>query len=82
MAIHKHRPLERWIFDKFCISSPDKKYCLWVANGFTYFEDHFRTYEENDLLSLLTLWQRYKFWRMYKREKRLRSKILFNRYAS
>lgn len=82
MAISKDRPFKNWIIDHFTISSPDRKYCLWIGNGYTCFEDYNRFYTEEPFLALMNFWQKWKIWRAIKREKYLRSKDILTSYAS
>jgi len=62
--MNKERPFKGWTFDEFCAVSPDKKYILWITNGFWYFKDHSRGYPETKrLLTGLGTIDRYKVWR-------------------
>lgn len=65
-----------WNFSrsKHTITSKDGKHCLWVCNGFLHFSDYTSTYNNAEpLLDGLNIFERWKVWREYKREKRRRS---------
>lgn len=61
---------ESWIIDGYYIQSPDGRHKLWVANGFTFFEDK----GAEPLISGLNLYDKWLIWREYKKELRRRSK--------
>jgi hypothetical protein len=57
-----------WIFEYYRIASPDRKYSLWVCNGFSSFRDDVNTTPKS-LINDLGFWDRLKLWKEYKREK-------------
>lgn len=62
-----------WQIDGYHAISPDKKYNLWVASGFSFFRDDHAHSPRETLLAGLGMWERYKIWREFCKERRNRA---------
>jgi len=71
----KHRPFENWAINRFHARSPDDKYSFWIPNGFWFFHDE----GKEQLLSLLSFWEKLKVWRALREEMKLRISELLNK---
>lgn len=65
----KDRPFESWHIDRYRALSPDGKYRFWIASGLIFFRDDGG---EEQLLNLLSFWQKWKVWRALKKEMEMR----------
>jgi hypothetical protein len=68
-----------WKIDGYFAESPDGKYRLWVASGFLFFSDNEAFYPRETLITGIRLWQKYKIWREFCRERRNRADKFFKR---
>lgn len=64
----KERPFEKWKINRHYAESPDGKYKFWVSNGYMFFADE----GIEQLLSLLSFWEKIRVWRELKKEMRIR----------
>lgn len=63
-----------WKIDGYTAESPDGKYLLWIANGFSFFEDYRPHHPRVALLKGIGFWQKYKIWREFCKERNYRAK--------
>lgn len=64
---------KNWTIDGYTAKSPDRKFELWIGNGFLSFRDHDSHYPKITLLQGASLWTRYKIWREFCKEREKRA---------
>lgn len=62
-----------WKIDGYTAVSPDGKYKLWIASGFMFFCDYHPHYPSVALLKGISIWQKYKIWREFCKERKYRA---------
>lgn len=64
----KERPFKDWAINRFHAESPNGKYKFWIPNGLMFFRDE----GQEQLLSLLSYWEKRRVWKEIKKEMLLR----------
>lgn len=72
----RDRPFKDWMIDRYHAQTKDFNYRFWISNGFFSFKDE----GNQQLLSIIPIWTRYRIWRELKKEMLLRvSELLDNK---
>lgn len=72
--MEKETRFHDWKIDGYVAYSPDGKYAFWIANGFSFFRDYDPHFPRQTFLSGVGIWQRWKIWREFCRERKYRAR--------